>query len=628
MWPSKEIIRSAGTLASLFSGSQDQTPRGIGSSNPFEIRVPIQRPDTKVCVVELAQHEFGFSFGAPFVGNFTAPTECGSDWSRVILDFESSVKGRQFDRYGAVWLGGAEVMRFTSAEPNANGITWHVEKDITTFKSHLARDGLQSVVIALDNLVNDVYTGIFNVTLKATFYAKEGGQGGEGGAQRNEQNGLDTWRYGISDSYLGGGVTTDIPDKIVPLSASSNSYGWFSIPQPAGAALSLDVGTLPRNIYRAKVEVFISGHSCDEFWYTNPPTSYATENNLCPGGAAKEIQMFVDDKLAGVDVPFVSIYTGGFNPLLWRPISAIGSFDVPSAIFDITPLAAELSNGKNHTVTLKVAPVTNSFWLVSANLLLWTDSTTDQIVGNLTEYTFPVEVDPAVDSSVNQTSKDADFKTEMSKTTVMTGYVIGPDGRRVTTTVKKRYGYLNEQKFRNDTNWGSFSSRSYVHDEVLVHEEGAPKSAVPQGGHHGNRARSFSRTLEQIVTGYSDFQRLSDGNFTINAAIDELLSISIQGDALATDGSLNLESSSAATAPPRVIFPLGDNGDVPAVPGRFSANLTTKQSGSGNFSSKGGGYAQTTQTFRFKDTSRCYRRDVKASNRSLTFDEEQSSCEA
>jgi len=40
---------------------------------------------------------------------------------------------------------------------------------------------------------------------------------------------------------------------------------------------------------------------------------------------------------AGFVYPFPVIYTGGANPLLWRPLASLRAFDVPSAFIDVSP---------------------------------------------------------------------------------------------------------------------------------------------------------------------------------------------------------------------------------------------------------------------------------------------------
>lgn len=72
------------------------------------------------------------------------------------------------------------------------------------------------------------------------------------------------------------------------------------------------------------MEVFVSGHSDDEFWYFNAPNEIAKSLGTYPGGSYKELQVFINDEIVSIDPVFPTIYTGGMNPLLWRPVVAIG----------------------------------------------------------------------------------------------------------------------------------------------------------------------------------------------------------------------------------------------------------------------------------------------------------------
>jgi len=47
---------------------------------------------------------------------FSTPTgACSAPWSSVVLSMHGSVRGVQFDRYGALWIGGVELLRTTVA---------------------------------------------------------------------------------------------------------------------------------------------------------------------------------------------------------------------------------------------------------------------------------------------------------------------------------------------------------------------------------------------------------------------------------------------------------------------------------------------------------------------------------
>jgi len=73
------------------------------------------------CEKVLAVHSFGYSYGQPFIGNYTPP-DC--KFNRVTWNLTVVSAGRQFDRLGMVYFGDIEVFRTSTAEPTANGIIW------------------------------------------------------------------------------------------------------------------------------------------------------------------------------------------------------------------------------------------------------------------------------------------------------------------------------------------------------------------------------------------------------------------------------------------------------------------------------------------------------------------------
>ena len=87
------------------------------------------------------------------------------------------------------------------------------------------------------------------------------------------------------------------------------------------------------------------------------------------GGSFREVVVSLDGNVVGAVWPFSVIYTGGVNPLLWRPITGIGSFDLPSYDIEVTPLLGTLLDGKSHSVGFSVSNAMN-VWFVDANLHL------------------------------------------------------------------------------------------------------------------------------------------------------------------------------------------------------------------------------------------------------------------
>lgn len=82
---------------------------------------------------------------------------------------------------------------------------------------------------------------------------------------------------------------------------------------------------------------------------------YLPDAGLIGKGPFREVQLRIDgllgesaglslhaalpdiSKSAGVVYPFPVIYTGGANPLLWRPLASLRAFDVPSFFVDVMP---------------------------------------------------------------------------------------------------------------------------------------------------------------------------------------------------------------------------------------------------------------------------------------------------
>ena len=84
----------------------------------------------------MLSHDFGFTYGKPpVVANYRFPRQCrrrgSSEFSKIVLEWTATCKGRQFDRIFGVWLGGVELLRSCTAEPRASGIVWTVQKDVT-----------------------------------------------------------------------------------------------------------------------------------------------------------------------------------------------------------------------------------------------------------------------------------------------------------------------------------------------------------------------------------------------------------------------------------------------------------------------------------------------------------------
>ncbi|KAI3872161.1 hypothetical protein MKW98_011653 [Papaver atlanticum] len=326
----------------------------------FEVTKPIKiPPKAKPCASLLVlQHGFGYTYGkSPALVNYKPPRNCPSlHFSRIILEWESAAKGTQFDRIFGIWLSGVEIFRSCTAEPTPSGIIWTVQKDITRYTSLLIKP--QSLAVYLGNIVDSTYTAVYHANLTFHFYPL----------------------HHKSPSSV------DNPaDLIMPISINLplNDGLWFLVQNSTD--IQSKKFTIPRNSYRAVLEVYVSFHSNDEFWYAHPPNEYIKAYNLTgmpANGPFREVVVRLNGDEIGAVWPFIVVFTGGFNPSIWSPITGIGSFDLPSYDIEITPFLGKMLDGKQHEFGFGVTNALNE-WYVDANLHIWLDHKSDTTTGKL-----------------------------------------------------------------------------------------------------------------------------------------------------------------------------------------------------------------------------------------------------
>lgn len=290
-----------------------------------------------------------------FSGHYEPP-ECDFDTVRINLTVTS--KGRQFDRLALMYLGDTEVFRTSTAEPTANGIVWTYIKEMSQYNSLWKQP--QKLIFDLGNIVNNIYTGPFSVTLTAYF------------------------------SYEGNVQTADL---ILPISArnsASNSPSFFQLPSGNATVLY----KIPATASRAIVSISACGQAEEEFWWSNvfssdTETFKGTVGELYGFSPFREVQLYIDGILAGVVWPFPIIFTGGVAPGFWRPIVGIDAFDLRQPEIDVSPFLPLLTDGQDHSFEIKVVGLevavngtatlsssVGSYWVVTGNIFLYLDEDT------------------------------------------------------------------------------------------------------------------------------------------------------------------------------------------------------------------------------------------------------------
>src|SRR6185312_3642962 len=165
---------AASAARTLAQARADAAPAYLenGYQNPVSAFQPVPRPDTRSCTVTAMQYDFSNSYSTgDYIGTLTPPSACAGPWSKVVLDWYGSVQGVQYDRLAGVWIGGAEVLRTSTPEPDAAGISWHVDRDISSYIPLLTKT--QPLDVSLGNLINSTDTGVYHITLKVTYYTAD-----------------------------------------------------------------------------------------------------------------------------------------------------------------------------------------------------------------------------------------------------------------------------------------------------------------------------------------------------------------------------------------------------------------------------------------------------------------------
>ncbi|CAO2209486.1 unnamed protein product [Urochloa humidicola] len=393
------------------SPTEIAAPPPAGASGPttfFEVDRPLHPPpgSSGPCSTLLLSGSFAFTFTKPPATAAYSPPPClaaagghASAISLAVLEWHATCRGVQYDRIFGVWLDNAELLRGSTAEPLPDGVVWSVSKDVTRHASLLAAGGNSTLAVFVENLVNGGLTGVYhaNVTLHLYF------------------------RPSPPASPPPPAVAP--ADLIIPMSRGLplNDGLWYKI-QNASDAASATV-TLPPNTYRAVVEVFVSFHGDDEFWWTNAPGAGAS-------GPFREVTVRVDGVLAGAAWPFPVIFTGGIDPRLWRPITGIGSFSLPTYDVELTPLLGKMLDGKAHEVAFAVTNAVD-VWYVDANLHLWLDPGSTATAAGLVSYAAP-------EVAVNATSSQTTANREISAA----GWVKSSYGN-ITTNATQAFAFDN-----------------------------------------------------------------------------------------------------------------------------------------------------------------------------------------
>ncbi|HEX4383741.1 MAG TPA: peptide-N4-asparagine amidase [Myxococcales bacterium] len=414
--------------AASFAQPVPQSPLTVGSGNTAVADPTIPRPDNvKPCRVTLyTNQQFADFSPKPFA--YAPPAACPGPWQKVVLEADYSVEaGLQFDRTANLWIGGVNIYFGTTAEPSGKiGRSWHVERDLTDYSALLLAPAAGEA--DLGNLVNTQFTSSLWGTADIAFYpVSKSGKGNDNSGKGNNNDGP---------------VTADL---VLPMSAGPTG-GSVGLNTPTDALQK--TFTLPLNVEKALLDVVLEPQSAnDEFWYTCVPNNLGNELESCIGTAFREGEVTIDGVPAGVVPISPWIYTGGIDPLLWRPIPGVQTLNFAAYRVDVTPFAATLSDGKPHTIAITVFNNSVSF-STTATLLVFLDHGAKKVTGAITTNTIgtpsPVlKTNLATDAAGTTTGN---VTISSNRHFLLAGFVKTSHGT-VRTEVEQSIAFSNSQSF-------------------------------------------------------------------------------------------------------------------------------------------------------------------------------------
>jgi hypothetical protein len=468
------------------------------TANPVTLDPPVKVPPTRPVTVTIADNASFGNAPPPATSTVTLPK---GNWATVVLDITGTEKGTQYDRLLNVYDGATQIFMGVTPEPTAAGITWHVRKDVTGYLAIMK--GTQTFATTIDNYTNSTDTGIPVITARLLFYPAGGGY-----APAHTASLADPALAGDAMNETGPASPSHAagaPNDIVPIVPSGDSNDFNEI--NTGQTLSAPV-TLPDDITTATLDLYAVGQINDEFWWGLNP-------------AFREIEVSIDGQPAGVVWPYPYVYTGGVNPLIWRPLTAIHTEDIPSYRIDLTPFAGRLSGRGPHTISLSVVN-NNGYWLAGGDLMLTTGG--PAVTGSVTHdsLSFPDSSSVTTTSTMGG-STDTPVTSESASTSYAISGTVTQGGRTYADTLTQSLQFGNDQANVTPDDCATSACYSWVHQETTS----SASETIDGPGARVDRTDKSSYTID-APNGWQ--QNASGSDFFVPASVtQQLTDVAAQG---------------------------------------------------------------------------------------------------
>lgn len=418
------------------------TPQ-VGSPNPMTAAPLVPRPNTTPCVVQLFNNLAFADFNLKFF-SYTPPAACPGPWAKVVFTADFTVQaGTQFDRTAAFYLGHASIYYGTTSEPSSTvSPSWHVERDVTDLSAIF-----KSPQTGEANLGN--FVGIFNGTdFNSIIFANAA---------------LEFYPASFHDP------APRVPDIVVPVNGSGGDAGTLN----HTADQITQTLNLPTNVEKVYLDVLAQNQSNDEFFYFCVPNDQTANLENCGNTPFRETEIWIDGTPAGVAPAYPWIFTGGIDPNLWEPIPGVQTLDLKPYRVDLTPFAGLLSDGNTHTVAVSEFNA-NTYFLATANLLVFTDHGSQHVTGGVLTNTLSAAPTPTVNENISFNAATSTYTGSIAvgsnRNFSISGYVNTSHGR-VDTTVQQSVNYINTQQFdvNSTTDIQNVQQSTTVDSETTTH---------------------------------------------------------------------------------------------------------------------------------------------------------------
>ncbi|KAK2615430.1 hypothetical protein N8I77_002184 [Diaporthe amygdali] len=498
-----------------------------------------------------------------------------------------------------MYFNDTEIWRTSTAEPTPHpGIRWTYLKDMTEYLSLWKSP--EKIIFDLGNLITDVYTGSFNTTLTATFFNDE----------------VD--------------VATAAPaDLIIPISArksASDGVSQFTLP----ADNATNTVSFPQNANRAVFSVSANGQANEEFWWSNvlqsDTSAFAdTAGDFTGYSPWREVQVFIDGQLAGVQWPFPVVFTGGVVPSLHRPIVSPDAFDLKEHEIDITPWLPVLCDGNSHTFTIYVAGLVDdggseasitqtvaASWYVTGKVFVWLDDDETSV----TTGSVPVveESQPSISVSSVLTQNATGANETLTYDTLVSRAI------KVTSTVVSRNasGTVSWTQDLSYSNKGYVSAYGFaqVNDFLISGTDQTISSSAIVGADY--KAEYKYPLWCNSTYGYSP-----EGNLTLYGRLIQGVQVYVEGAAVFPDGLEAFSEGSSGYGSPKYPGSLVDTKkDSTAYFFQYADRTNSSGYGSTDQVFSFGGFTTSGGSVDAAPDQELYHRHVASTNSTITLDQE------